>query len=538
MKNIKLLDCTLRDGGRIIDCAFRDEEIKSITTRLTDAKIDIIEVGFLRDSRNVNYCGNSTFFTDVDQIKPFLHKGAAEYVAFVDYGMFDFDTLKPCDGSSINGIRVGFTKKDKVNNCEDLLRCLDIVKNKGYKLYIQGVNTLNYSDREILELVDMINEIHPFSFGIVDTYGAMYIDDIDRIFSLIDNNMNPDICIDFHSHNNYQLSFSLAQEVIHLSKGVRNIIIDATLNGMGKVAGNLNTELMVDFLVRKLKCDYDFDLILDTIDDFIYLYKEKENWGYTIPALFSGIYQAHPNNVRYLTSKFRMQTKDVKNILSLISPDKRQEYDYNNIDRLYMEYNAKKIDDDDIIQKLKEVVAEKEVLVLIPGESLVSNRDKIAKYISENSPFVISVNHVSHMAKWAFWGNIKQYFNASDERDRVMNIVTSNIQAKIQDYVVDYYSLINKKYHYFENSALMLLNLLKRMDVKNISLAGLDGFQINKDNNYISTSFQNERHKGEFEVLNAEIKEMLEEYKENRGDKCKVMFITKSMFSSIFNKEE
>lgn len=61
MKNISILDCTLRDGGRIIDCAFPDQEIKEIADKLANAKIDIVEVGFLRDSRNVKYEGNSTF---------------------------------------------------------------------------------------------------------------------------------------------------------------------------------------------------------------------------------------------------------------------------------------------------------------------------------------------------------------------------------------------------------------------------------------------------------------------------------------------
>ena len=114
MKNVYVLDCTLRDGGRVIDCAFPDQETKEITRRLADAKIDIIEVGFLRDHRNITYNGNSTFFTNVEQIKPFLDKSYTNvmYVAFIDYGMFDIDSLGPCDGTSIDGIRFGFTIKN------------------------------------------------------------------------------------------------------------------------------------------------------------------------------------------------------------------------------------------------------------------------------------------------------------------------------------------------------------------------------------------------------------------------------------------
>lgn len=218
MKNIRVLDCTLRDGGRIINCAFENQEIKEISFRLADAKIDIIEVGFLRDWRKVDYTGNSTFFTDVDQIRPYVNKERKNtiYTAFIDFGMCDIDTLKPYDGTSIDAIRFGFTKKNYDEAKDEVIRWIYAIKNKGYKLFIQGVNSLNYSDRELLEIVAMVNEVHPYSFGIVDTYGAMYMDDVDRLYSLIDHNMLPDICINFHSHNNYQLSLHSRRRLLNL----------------------------------------------------------------------------------------------------------------------------------------------------------------------------------------------------------------------------------------------------------------------------------------------------------------------------------
>ena len=194
-----------------MDCAFDDNETKDISNRLADAKIDIIEVGFLRDWRKVNYKGDSTFFTDVDQIRPFINKEKKNtvYTAFIDFGMCDIDSLKPYDGTSIEAIRFGFTKKNYDESKDEVIRWINVIKQKGYKLFIQGVNSLNYTDRELLEIVDMVNSVQPYSFGIVDTYGAMYMDDVDRLYGLIDHNMSPDICINFHSHNNYQLSFML-----------------------------------------------------------------------------------------------------------------------------------------------------------------------------------------------------------------------------------------------------------------------------------------------------------------------------------------
>lgn len=310
----------------------------------------------------------------------------------------------------------------------------------------------------------MVNDIHPYSFGIVDTYGAMYIDDVDRLYRLIDHNMQKDICINFHSHNNYQLSFAFAQEIIKLSHGVRQVIIDSTLAGMGKVAGNLNTELIVDYLARKMHYNYEFENILDIIDDYIYKYQEKYKWGYSIPAMMAGIYKSHPNNIIYLTEKFRLETKDISHLLSMIDPESRQRYNYDLIQKLYTEYIADKIDDYDTINALKTVFEGKDILILAPGNSLNTYRDKIENFKQENCPLTISVNFVStNKEDYAFFGNQKRYDRYNKERIGRTILISSNIRSNCDsDILVNYYSLINRGYKYFENSTIMLLNFLKK----------------------------------------------------------------------------
>lgn len=536
MKNVYVLDCTLRDGGRIIDCAFPNQEIVEITARLADAKIDIVEVGFLRDGRKTNYCGDSTFFTDVNQIRPFVNKEkkGVIYTAFIDYGMCDIDSLRPYDGSSIDAIRLGFTKRNYEEEKGEILRWIQVIKDRGYKLFIQGVNSLSYSDRELLELLDMVNGVHPYSFGIVDTYGAMYVDDVDRLYGLIDHNMESDICINFHSHNNYQLSFAFAQEVIRLSgTGNRKIIIDGTLGGMGKVAGNLNTELIVDYLVRKKHYDYEFEDILDMLDDYIYKYALEHKWGYSTAAMMAGIYKSHPNNVIYLTEKFRLDTKDIGKILAMIEPGVRQRYDYDNIEKLYMNYVADKVDDHEAVSELKSELEGREVLVMVPGNSLNTYRRQIDDYILAVHPAIISVNFVAdESAAKAFFGNAKRYARLARKRKGREVIISSNVKSDCPtDVIVNYHSLINRGYTYFENSTIMLLNLLKRIGPDMITIAGFDGFSKNAEENYTDFSYQNERHLHEFKVLNKEIASMYNEIVETMSPKCKFKFLTPSIFA-------
>ena len=541
MKNVKILDCTLRDGGRIINCAFPNSQIKDIAYRLADANIDIIEVGFLRDAKSVNYQGNSTFFTDVDQIRPFVNrKKDTMYVAFIDYGMFDFSTLKPYDGTSIDGLRIGFTRKNFENDHEEILECLAEVKQKGYKLFVQGVNSLGYTDRELLGIVDIVNQIQPEGFGIVDTYGAMYMDDVDRLYTIVDHNLDENIAIDFHSHNNYQLSFAFAQEIIRLSNGKREVIIDGTLNGMGKCAGNLNTELLVDYLVRKRNYDYDFDAILDIIDDYIYNYHLQHQWGYSIPALMGGIYRSHPNNIIYLTEKFRLATKDIKYIISMIDPDKRMRYDYDNIQRLYQEYNHVKVDDKENLALLQRILKGKKILLLMPGQSISQYKDEILKKIEAENLFVITVNFrdetFDKYSELAFWGSQKRYEHYTDLRKEVTSLITSNIESDMEDdIIVNYDSFVDRTQEYSDNASLMLMRILQRVGVVSYYVAGFDGFTVN-GSYYNKTDFSEERFRSQYDAINKGIAHQLSKFAESLDRPEDIEFITPSIYSNIFKR--
>ena len=541
MKNVKILDCTLRDGGRIINCAFPNSQIKDIAYRLADANIDIIEVGFLRDAKSVNYQGNSTFFTDVDQIRPFVNrKKDTMYVAFIDYGMFDFSTLKPYDGTSIDGLRIGFTRKNFENDHEEILECLAEVKQKGYKLFVQGVNSLGYTDRELLGIVDIVNQIQPEGFGIVDTYGAMYMDDVDRLYTIVDHNLDENIAIDFHSHNNYQLSFAFAQEIIRLSNGKREVIIDGTLNGMGKCAGNLNTELLVDYLVRKRNYDYDFDSILDIIDDHIYNYHLQHQWGYSIPALMGGIYRSHPNNIIYLTEKFRLATKDIKYIISMIDPDKRMRYDYDNIQRLYQEYNHVKVDDKENLALLQRILKGKKILLLMPGQSISQYKDEILKKIEAENLFVITVNFrdetFDKYSELAFWGSQKRYEHYTDLRKEVTSLITSNIESDMEDdIIVNYDSFVDRTQEYSDNASLMLMRILQRVGVVSYYVAGFDGFTVN-GSYYNKTDFSEERFRSQYESINKGVAHQLSMFADSLKHPEDIQFVTPSIYTHIFKR--
>lgn len=534
MKDVQILDCTLRDGGRIIDCKFEDKTISNISKDLVSAGIDIIEIGFLRDDSLVEYKGNSTFFTEVSQIRPFIPERCnnSKFVAFIDFEMFDFSKLEVCDKNVLTGIRVGFTKKQFENKKDEIARCLSYVKEQGYELYVQGVNSLGYSDRELLDLVDMVNEIQPYSFGIVDTYGAMYLEDIVHIFNVVDYNLDSNICVDIHSHNNFQSSFAFAQEIVRLANGKRKIILDATLNGMGKCAGNLNTELIVDFLNRKRNSNYDINLILDTIDRYLYPLKKNNDWGYTIPAFMAGIYKAHPNNIIYLTEKYRLNSRDIKYIISNIEEEKRQQYDYDNIRSIYKKYCEYYIEDSKNMQTLKSKFTNKHIVILVPGKSIDSCQDDISAWIKDKDVFVICVNFIpkNYQYDYLFFANTIYWEKICDSVKREQCILTSNIHAETEDtLLVNYTDLIVGDGFLCDNSTIMLLNLLRKLEVKEISLAGFDGLKVGGEN-YMDASFPNNGTKDSVDKVNNEVKKLFLQMKDQMRDKTKIDFITPSLY--------
>lgn len=222
----------------------------------------------------------------------------------------------------------------------------------------------------------------------------------------------------------------------------------------------------------------------------------------------------------------------------MIDPQKRQRYDYDNIQRLYAEYVSVKTDDKQAIAELKKIVEGKEVFIMVPGNSLNTHREEIDTYIQTNDPITISVNFIADYVKaYAFFGNQKRYDRLVEKRKNRSVIISSNVHSDgDKDFIINYDSLINRGYTYFENSAVMLLKLLVKLNPSKITIAGFDGFNPDIAANYSDSSFQNDRHVSEFATLNREIGKMLKELVETFEPNCEVKFLTPSLYIDEMKK--
>ena len=315
MAKAKVLDCTLRDGGYVNDWMFGEKNIRSIIRKLNDAQIDIIEVGFLEDVPVYPYNSDRAFYNSVDQIERLLpnEKKCEQFVAMARYGNLNAEALKPYNGKSIDGLRITF----HINEANEVLEFCQIIKDKGYKVYVQPVGTTIYTDEEMLELIKKVNAFRPYAFYAVDTLGVMHQFDIHRLFYLIDHNLDPSIVRGFHSHNNLQMSFSNAQALAGMTLK-NDVIIDASVHGMGRGAGNLHTELITENLNHRHGVKYDLDYLLEIIDDYMVFAKQEYSWGYMIPYYLAATKDCHPDYASYLIDKKTLQISAISFILDMI----------------------------------------------------------------------------------------------------------------------------------------------------------------------------------------------------------------------------
>ena len=531
---MQLLDCTLRDGAYIVDAKFGTSAIKGIIDKLQKANIEIIECGWLK---NAEHKIGTTFFHVPDDISMYVNRKSENsiFVAMIDWDRYDLDFLPENENSILDAIRVVFPRGKAKEGIEVGRKILA----KGYKVFFQAANTLAYSDEELVELAKCVNGIDAEALSIVDTFGAMYEEDLDRIIEKLDEHLEPRIKLGFHSHNNQQLSFALTQYFVNrLQYSERDVIVDASLCGMGRGAGNTTTELAASFLNRKYNCNYEMDQILDAIDLYMEYFKANYSWGYSTPYFISGMYCCHVNNIAYLLKNHRTNARDMNEIIKSLDPQDRLKYDYDLLEEKYIENQNRIVDDASALAELSDALKDRKVLIIAPGKSTLTEIYKIKEYIRAKDPVVIEVNAVNpeYDADYLFLISSSRYdYSKSiypEQLDKMKKILLSNIVAdqNENDFVINFNRVVKQGWDYFDNAVINCLRLLNILQVKNVAIAGFDEFKDHYNETYADPSLPAVNPEGDWEKLNAEILDMFIDFKKTAGDSMNIEFVTASAF--------
>ena len=238
----------------------------------------------------------------------------------INYGEYEIENFSFCKDKNIK-IRVAFKKHQQT----DALEYISKLVNLDWDVFANPMSSSTYSKGEIKNLILKINEIKPYGITIVDTLGNMYENQVTDIFKHIDNILDKNIALGFHSHNSMQLSFSNTKELLNLDLD-REIIIDSCLYGMGRGAGNLCTELITKYLNDNLQTNYKISPLLRTIDNILKPIYDKKPWGYSTLYYIAAIHGCHPNYATFLGEK-NLSNEEIERIMCLIPQEKRTIFD-------------------------------------------------------------------------------------------------------------------------------------------------------------------------------------------------------------------
>jgi len=287
-EKIKVLDCTIRDGGLINNHYFTDEFVRAAYKALSEAGIDYMEMGY-RSSRVLapetdygpwKYCDDEKISRIIDGIE-----SNTKISVMVDAHRVKDQQFKPVDQSPVDMIRVATYVKD----IDKAIAMLNIAHDLGYKTTVNIMAASTEVEKDLIEALDQVAQAPADVVYLVDSYGYFYCEQIEYLIKLYRQHLPPEKEIGIHCHNNQQLAFANTIEgIIHNAN-----FVDASLYGIGRGAGNCPLELIMGFLKNP---KFSLTPILKIIEDYMIPMRQELEWGYLIPFIVTGILNRHPES--------------------------------------------------------------------------------------------------------------------------------------------------------------------------------------------------------------------------------------------------
>ena len=466
---MKILDCTLRDGGYYTGWDFSDNLVNSYFDLVKHLPIDIVEVGYRGNKTKKSYFGEYYFLTKT-KLQSIKKKIGKKTKISVMIDLKDWKTpkeletnLKDCK-TCVDIIRFAVDPK-KISKIKEYLK---ITKKLGFIVAVNLMYThLILNDEKITLDIIKLKKYFDIMY-LVDSYGTLIPGDIGNIIKkikLIDKNLN----VGFHSHNNLELALSNSIEAIN--HGID--FVDCTFTGMGRGAGNLKTELLLSYLgikLNKIRIN-NFKNIGRVVDMFEEI-RSKEKWGATLPYMISGSTNSPQSEAMQLIKSKRYDMTDIVTYL----------------------YNKKK-KKINIIKNLN--FKKKEVLIIGGGISVKKKINYLREFLKENKNiFVIFsssrnvelFNNISSKSITCITGNeiVKIKKNYFKKNKFIINDLIDDktlLPKKTQNFYKLKKNILSKN---INNSPLAIsLAAAHEIDAKKIFLIGFDGFnKIDKINDY------------------------------------------------------
>ncbi len=283
---IKVLDCTIRDGGLMNNHDFDFRFVREVYKAISAAGIDYMEIGYKNSKRLFNPKEYGKWkFCDDDDIRKVIEgiKSHTKISVMVDVDRVDVDDILPKEQSPVDMIRVATYVKD----VDKAIYLVNHFADKGYETTVNIMAISRALDNELNECLEQLEkESKARIIYIVDSFGSLYQETTEFLIKKAKSILKSKE-VGMHAHNNQQLAFgNTIEAIIHDAN-----YVDGSIFGLGRAAGNCPTELLLGFLKNP---KYDIRPILDVISNEFVPLQKKIEWGYFIPYAITGILDEHP----------------------------------------------------------------------------------------------------------------------------------------------------------------------------------------------------------------------------------------------------
>jgi 4-hydroxy 2-oxovalerate aldolase len=285
---IKVLDCTIRDGGLMNDHKFDDGVVKAVYTACVDAGIDYMELGYKASQKIIvpgehgvwKYCREEDLRRIVNDNPTSLKLSVMADAERTDY----HEDILPKKDSVIDMVRVA----TYISQIPTALEMVKDAHDKGYETTINLMAVSTVRDHELNEGLELLAQSEAQSIYVVDSFGVLYSEQVQQLVRKYLGYCKAAAKeVGMHAHNNLQLAFANTIDAIVLGANM----LDATMAGLGRGAGNCPMELLIGFLHNP---KYNLLPVLRCVQDTIEPMRSKLLWGFDLPYMLTGFLNEHP----------------------------------------------------------------------------------------------------------------------------------------------------------------------------------------------------------------------------------------------------
>lgn len=409
--NIKILDCTIRDGGHLCNWEFDPNCVKASYYSALRSGVNYFEIGY-RNPETIKGLGEFAYCKDEFLKNLLVPSDDCKVTVMIDAGKSDASLFKQSnkDFTIVKAVRVA-------SYPYELKKAIGIVEklyNKGYEVFLNlmACSELSKSEYDLLEYWDNKHMISAIYFA--DSFGSFIHKDIIKHCNKLKKVGFTNI--GFHSHNNLQMAFANTLKAIE--EGAK--YIDASVYGMGRGSGNLPIEVIISFYEKNGYDQYNVVPYLDVLDRFYIQLFNLYKWGYSLSSLMTGIKNIHPYYVKNLYKKNTYTIDEIWNTLDIIKEKcpisfSEKQLDETLQERFYIPLTQEKVDCicesmkeqfkiipsknnfkvDDL--EFKDKYKKRKFLIIANGPSILEYKDKIDEFIEEHNCITIGVNYLNDL---------------------------------------------------------------------------------------------------------------------------------------------